>query len=729
MMRSRFEWRALIALILLSSSCAKAPVEVAPPAAPEPPYDEKQAWILRLEDSRVLRDPEPPPPPPPPPVPANSRVRPVVPPPPVVPSLLTLLSDKEARLRRRAAIAVGRVGLPEAVPDLVRVLGDPDPDVRQAAAFGLGLLASRDAEEALTGALNDAEPLVQGRAAEALGLIGATSAAPAIAQLVKRHVDSGVLGEIDPDDVAYPRSPSVETLRLGVYALTRLKTYDALASAVLNAQGDPVTQWWPIAYALQRIEDPRAARALRTLARSKGTYTVGFALRGLGTLKDRESLPAALELAASGTSNPHVRIAAVRAIGAIGDASSLSTLVKVFSASNDRLLRLEIMTAIQGLPGPYPDDFLFDLVSDPWPPLRAAAIRLLARGDTESFMTVLSGLEPDSDWSVRAALAEALGFVSTPLAAARVRPMLEDVDARVVPAALASLVKLKASDAAEVLTSRLTHTDFMVRATAARLLGEMKATGAQPALVAAYQVAKRDPTYVARAAALTALTRLGLDASRDSLMDALRDSDWAVRVRAVQLLKELDPRAQVPVPDGEPVSPEQAIRPAPTGKSADAYSAPELIAPSVSPIVYLDTDAGTIEIHLALLDAPQTCRSFIALARKGFFTGVRLHRVVPNFVVQDGDPRGDGEGGPGFTIRDELNDRPYLRGTVGMALDWPDTGGSQFFITHSPQPHLDARYTVFGSVVAGIDVVDRLMPGSVITRVRVWDGVEMTTSP
>ena len=71
-------------------------------------------------------------------------------------------------------------------------------------------------------------------------------------------------------------------------------------------------------------------------------------------------------------------------------------------------------------------------------------------------------------------------------------------------------------------------------------------------------------------------------------------------------------------------------------------------------------------------------------------------------MVQDGDPRGDGEGGPGYSIRDELNERPYLRGTVGMALDpWPDTGGSQYFIAHSPQPHLDAKYTVFGRVIAG----------------------------
>jgi cyclophilin family peptidyl-prolyl cis-trans isomerase len=115
-------------------------------------------------------------------------------------------------------------------------------------------------------------------------------------------------------------------------------------------------------------------------------------------------------------------------------------------------------------------------------------------------------------------------------------------------------------------------------------------------------------------------------------------------------------------------------------------------------------------------------RTFTELAQSGYFNGVGIHRVVPNFVVQDGDPRGDGEGGPGYTIRDELNQRPYLRGTVGMALDWADTGGSQFFITHSPQPHLDARYTVFGRVVSGMDVVDTLARGDIIRQVRVWNG-------
>ena len=92
--------------------------------------------------------------------------------------------------------------------------------------------------------------------------------------------------------------------------------------------------------------------------------------------------------------------------------------------------------------------------------------------------------------------------------------------------------------------------------------------------------------------------------------------------------------------------------------------------------------------------------------------------MVPGFVLQDGDPRGDGEGGPGYTLRDEINERPYLRGTVGMALDWRDTGGSQYFITHSAQPHLDGTYTVFGRVAAGIPILDAIGQGDRIRSIH-----------
>jgi cyclophilin family peptidyl-prolyl cis-trans isomerase len=277
---------------------------------------------------------------------------------------------------------------------------------------------------------------------------------------------------------------------------------------------------------------------------------------------------------------------------------------------------------------------------------------------------------------------------------------------------LRAFTAVKAPGLERVFVQHLGAEDFVVRATAAAGLGELKAASATSALVTAFAAAQKDNTYVARAAILEALVKVDAGAARPVLEEAVKDRDWAVRVRAAALLDELK----------SPVPPD-SVRPAPTERALRPEERKWVTAPPYSPHAYIETERGEIEIELAVLDAPTTIVSFIDLARRGFFNGVQIHRVVPDFVVQDGDPRGDGEGGPGFTLRDELNQRPYLRGTVGMALDWKDTGGSQFFITHSPQPHLDARYTVIGQVVNGMDVVDRIQPRDTIKRIRIWDGV------
>jgi cyclophilin family peptidyl-prolyl cis-trans isomerase len=118
-------------------------------------------------------------------------------------------------------------------------------------------------------------------------------------------------------------------------------------------------------------------------------------------------------------------------------------------------------------------------------------------------------------------------------------------------------------------------------------------------------------------------------------------------------------------------------------------------------------------------EAPLTVANFVALARAGFYRGTAFHRVVPGFVAQDGDPRGDGSGGPPGSIRDELNRRRYARGVLGMALSGPDTGGSQYFLTLTPQPHLDGHYTVFGILREGFGVLDRLTQGDSIRSVEI----------
>jgi cyclophilin family peptidyl-prolyl cis-trans isomerase len=270
---------------------------------------------------------------------------------------------------------------------------------------------------------------------------------------------------------------------------------------------------------------------------------------------------------------------------------------------------------------------------------------------------------------------------------------------------------LKAPDIARTLIQRLSSDDAVVRTYAANNLAEVKPEGGAEALITAYKRGEGDASYSARAAALIALAKYGAGAAVPTLRSALADRDWAVRVRAAELLKGLDPSVETA----------KTIRPAPSGRSV-SYATATLVNPPVSPHVYIETDKGTIEIELNVLDAPLTCENFVMLAGKGFFDGLAFHRLVPDFVAQTGDPRGDSEGGPGYTIRDELNEEPYLRGTIGMALDWRDTGGSQFFVTYSPQPHLDARYTVFGRVVSGMDVVDKLAQSDVMRHVRVWDG-------
>jgi cyclophilin family peptidyl-prolyl cis-trans isomerase len=155
----------------------------------------------------------------------------------------------------------------------------------------------------------------------------------------------------------------------------------------------------------------------------------------------------------------------------------------------------------------------------------------------------------------------------------------------------------------------------------------------------------------------------------------------------------------------------------------EALAPYEAAAGSVyTPRVFLQMKQGRVEIHLNVVEAPLMSATFLDLARRGYFDGLTFHRVVPGFVVQGGDPRGDGNGGPGFALRDEIGQRPYGRGVVGMALSGKDTGGSQLFITLAPAPHLDGRYTVFGWVASGMDVVDKIRPGDVIEKVEAWTG-------
>ena len=142
-------------------------------------------------------------------------------------------------------------------------------------------------------------------------------------------------------------------------------------------------------------------------------------------------------------------------------------------------------------------------------------------------------------------------------------------------------------------------------------------------------------------------------------------------------------------------------------------------------VAKIETTRGLIEIELYAANAPKTVNNFVFLAREGFYDGVSFHRVIDNFMIQGGDPTGTGSGGPGYKFGDEFAGNPYKHetGVLSMANagpgtnDSPGTNGSQFFITHSPQPHLNGKHTVFGQVVSGMDVVNRIRKGDKMIKV------------
>ncbi len=565
-----FGWASAVVLLGLAAGCASAP----PPSAPATiSYEQKIGWILRLEDQRVLGDPVVAPAVS---IPARAGRAPA---PAAVADLVRLLGDPDGRVRRRAALAIGHVGLNAGVKPLTATLGgDPQAEVRQMAAFALGLLGDGSAIDALRAALHDASPTVAGRAAEALATLGDAGSASAIGELVAAQVTSGALAAIPADDVAEAHDPPVEAFRLGVLALGRLKAYDALAAAVLDRDGRSRVGWWPVAWALQRSEDRRALGALTALARGEGSIARAFAARGLGALKEPAAVDTLVAVAEAWPRDIRAAISAVHALAQIGDRRAGPVLTTLLQTKGlDPLLQLEVIAALGALRATGASEPLLDSVSHPSPAVRSAAFKALCEIDPQYFLMVLSGLDADRHWSVRATLASLLGTLDRDVAAPRLMAMLKDTDVRVVPSVLASLVKLKVPGTDRLLLERLSDADVVVRAAAAAGIGELKPAGAERALVEAFHAAGRDAEYSARAAMLDALLRYGAATAQPVLHEALTDKDWAVRVHAAGLLKPLEPTTDVAA----------AIRPAPTGHDASFYEAtdsgrPDGLAPRLS---------------------------------------------------------------------------------------------------------------------------------------------------
>jgi cyclophilin family peptidyl-prolyl cis-trans isomerase/HEAT repeat protein len=671
---SRGRWAALPLAALLVGAA---------PASPSLSRCEKMARILRLEDERSLGDGE----------------------------LDRYLADGDRGVRRRAALAAGRIGDSTLAPSLVTRLNDGEAEVRQMSAFALGLIGDPIAADRLAFALADPDPAVRARSAEALGRIGGPKASAELVKFVRAALpaEAPVL-TVRGDDPGSNRDPWL-ALRLALFALVRAKDAAAAESVLLDG-GKPRFDWWAATWAAMRLESPGLRPVLVAAARSNDPLSRALAARGLGALKD----PSAFEVLSPLVKDPDqaVVVQAVRALGAIGDPRGVAVVAPLLRSPGP-MLRTEALQALAALP---PDAALraqvVAFVGDRDEGVRGAALRALAKLDREEFALVLSGLDPDPALSVRMAKAAALGDAGDEISQGILLGMLKDEDPRVLPSVLDALRKARQNDAVDTLRRHLDHPDPAVRASAVEGLGALAPPGLVGVLVDAWKRSTTDVDLDARLAVVDALAAQK-DAESGRALHQIAGEDPARVVRARAAAAREARGLPAVWPGAGPAS-----RPVHDYRAAMApYEGGEGL---YSPRAILHTRRGRIEIHLDIVEAPLTSASFIELARRGFYDGLAFHRVIPGFVAQGGDPKGDGSGGPGYTLRCEIGQRPYGRGAVGMAHSGKDTGGSQFFITLSPQPHLDGGYTLFGWVAEGMDVADQLRPGDVIDRVEIWSG-------
>jgi cyclophilin family peptidyl-prolyl cis-trans isomerase/HEAT repeat protein len=622
------------------------------------------------------------------------------------------LQHTDPGVRRQAALAAGRIGDPAAVDLLVPALADTSMPVRAAAAFALGLLKDPRAVGPLlatvSGRSADQQDLPQLEAVTALAKIGGEAGAQALVGILE---GASPAGEVAPA----PARALLEAWRLGTRApvATLIRFTEASDGAVRRMA----------VYSLTRLRTAQAVPALVNALQDREAAVREAAARGFSAAlvdsarADRRVIAARLR-ALLEDANPHVRINALRAVAGLRD-STLGGAVAPLVSDADVGVAVQAETTLGVIGGASAGPALRARLASPVFALRRQALLALAEMDSAAGAAAAADVAADPDWRWRSVAAEAFDAAGS---RGRLETLLADPEGRVVARALQGLERIVKDSADPALLARardlLVQADPAVRSVAADVLGRRHDPADIDRLTQAYTRAAADPFDDARLSAVSALAAIANASAAGRLRVAERfvgtvprADDYLVR----RLAAERFPDAAQAWGPASPIA---------TGKTdadyrdvARRYLLPALMG-RPAPQITIETDRGTVTFDLLAAEAPLTVAAILALADRRYFDGFRWHRVVPNFVVQDGDPRGDGWGGPGFVLRDEVNPVRYETGTMGMALSGPDTGGSQYFVTLSAQPHLDGIYTVFARVVGDPRVLQQIAQGDRIRSIH-----------
>jgi cyclophilin family peptidyl-prolyl cis-trans isomerase/HEAT repeat protein len=703
-MRSSPDRLAIAALAVVLAGCPHAPVTPTssnPPARSadtattraDDPRIEKRAKILRAADRRVVDD-----------------------------DLRALIRDADPTIRAKAVLALGQIGHASTLADIEPATSDPAAAVRAVAAFSLGLLAVPSSNATAVALAADPDASVRAAAVEALGRLHDPASLPAIrASLTDGDATVRAAAALaswkfaDPDSLLDPLTASLQAddakvRAAAAYALARL-TSAAVAPPSSGAAVGTLSE--------ARRTVARGALASRVVDTDPEVRM--HVARGLAAPQGPAELAAVGAL--SGDKDARVRVSAVRSLGFPG----VPIMPYLDRATTDRDIAVA-RTAIESLGkvgGAMAAEKLNTIVlklSGSW--LREAALSSLIQVDPAKAPSVISGLLMNEDPFMRASTAAILVGKKESWAIRAIQALIGDPQPRVVVAAIPLVAEMD-GPIGTLLDAFFTSPDPVIRAACADAVGS-RFTTPRPGvesradlyarLDTIWGASDQDSLPDAKLSVLDAAAKGGRDdATRAALDRGLADRDVLVRRRAALRFQDVyaeDRSAAVGPYSDRPLADYVAI-----ARWAQSPHA------AIITMQRTGTLPGRFAVALDADAAPMAAWNFATLAGKNFFDGLKIHRLVPNFVVQDGDPRGDGYGGPGYSIRDEFNPLAYSAGTIGMASDGKDTAGSQWFITLSPQPHLDGRYTSFGHVSQGFrQIVTQILPADVVVSIRVYDG-------
>ena len=682
-----------------------------------------------------------------------------------------LMANPNAAVRSRAAIAAGRIGDEKSIPVLTTLLESDQSDlVRSMAAFAIGEVESVKGADAILKTLKDSKTpdSVRARAVEAAGKIAAANAKTEKA----RALGDAILNTLQTEGQR-GAAQNRDVVLLGITAALRAKPIQTgSVVAKFLTSGDPRIRS-DAANTLARVRAKNASAALRAMLVSDNDAVArSNAANALGSAEDKDAFNILLTAAADDT-DLRVRVSAIRSLGRLKDVKAAGKLLdrgeklvadykrSKFTNPVEKNELIEIATVLGRLLALSGDasavKFLGELAlldDGRSAEISVARMRVLP-GDFDNskrksmtwrelstgaeVVAELATIDPKTD-EVKKMKAEAPDLLKAALEVFSEPGAGDDkLSVYAMPDYLQAYAKFKPADLSEVLRASLEQKDVQIRATAAGLLAEQPASKetVEALRIAFTKSLFSDNDYNdAQLAILDALFKLDKQVSVGALIFALNASDYLVRKKAFELSNDKDLQKEFPnilkyreeamSKRKDQVLPYTRVSGSKLGQllNTEANYRRAVSRKNGSVKAVLATEKGAFTIIFSPEEAPLTVDNFIKLARSGYFNGLEVHRVVPNFVMQDGDPRGDGIGGPGWSIRCEVNMLPYDRGAVGMALSGKDTGGSQWFVTHAPQPHLDGGYTVFGHVnETDMKVVDSIVRGDKILTVKIVEGI------